>query len=90
MAIALMVHDFKSGEVFNVSSGKAVSLVQVSEELEKLCPVPLRIVETEPKPSETDALSQHGSFNKIESTYGWHPTIDWRQSLKDLWNSYVS
>jgi GDP-4-dehydro-6-deoxy-D-mannose reductase len=88
IAIALMARDFKSGEVFNVSSGKAVSLVDVGKELEKLCPVPLKIVETESKPSETDALIQHGSFDKIESTFGWRPVIDWRQSLKDLWNSY--
>ena len=89
-AIALMARDFKSGEVFNVASGEAVSLVKVSEEIKRLCPAPLKIVERGSKPSETDALTQRGSFHKIEYAYGWRPTIDWRQSLKDLWDSYGS
>lgn len=87
-AIQLMARDFRSGEVFNVASGDEVSLVKISEELERLCPAPLRIVEREPNPSETDVLTQRGSFDKIESVYGWRPTIDWRRSLKDLWESY--
>jgi GDP-4-dehydro-6-deoxy-D-mannose reductase len=87
-AIALMVRDFQSGEVFNIASGEAVSLVMISEELETLCSTPLKIVETEPNLSESDALAQRGSFEKIESVYGWHPMIDWRWSLKDLWDSW--
>ena len=88
MAIALMAGDFRSGEVFNVASGQAVSLVKISEELERLCPVPLNIVETEPNPLKTDVPTQRGSFDKIESVYGWRPMIDWQRSLKDLWDSY--
>lgn len=86
VAITLIVQNFKSGEVFNVASGKAVSLVEIIEELKKLCPVPLKITETEANPSETDVLIQRGSFDKIASVYGWRPSINWRQSLKDLWD----
>lgn len=87
-AILLMSANFESGEIFNVSSGRDVSLMDVSRELERICPIPLQIVETESEASKTDVLSQHGSFDKIESAYGWRPTIDWRRSLKDLWDSY--
>ena len=87
-AIILIAGDFRSGEVFNVASGEAVSLLEISEELTRLCPVPLNIKEAEPNPSESDVLIQRGSFEKIQSTYGWKPTIHWRQSLKDLWDWY--
>jgi GDP-4-dehydro-6-deoxy-D-mannose reductase len=87
-AITLMARDFKSGEVFNVASGESVSLEEISEELRRLCPVPLNILEMEPNPSDRDVFAQRGSFKKIQSTYGWHPTIDWRRSLKDLWEWY--
>jgi GDP-4-dehydro-6-deoxy-D-mannose reductase len=87
-AITLMAREFKSGEVFNVASGEVVSLVEISEELKRLCPLPLNIVETEPNPSDRDVFAQRGSFHKIQTTYSWHPEIDWRQSLKDLWDWY--
>jgi GDP-4-dehydro-6-deoxy-D-mannose reductase len=87
-AIGLMVRDFKPNEVLNVASGEAVSLKSIFEELKKLCQKPLKIVETGPDPSEADVEIQCGTFDKIRSRYGWYPTVDWRQSLKDLWDWY--
>lgn len=89
-AIILMSDNFNDGEVFNISSGKAVSLMDVSHELERICPIPLKIVETESKRCKTDVLTQHGSFDKIEAACGWRPMINWQRSLKDLWDSYKS
>jgi nucleoside-diphosphate-sugar epimerase len=89
-AVALIALEFKPGEIFNVASGQAVSLMSVSEELQKLCPSPLKIVETEIHSDEEDVLIQCGSFDKINTAYGWHPSINWRQSLKDMWDSHES
>lgn len=88
IAIALIVKNFKSREVLNVASGQAVSLLEISKELEKLSPVPLNIVEAEFNLSESDVLTQCGSFEKIKSMYGWRPQKNWQQSLKDVWESY--
>lgn len=86
-AISLIADDFRPDEVFNVASGKSVSLEQIAEEIEKLCrPVNLKVVETETELDRTDALTQCGSYRKIESAYGWQPEVSWKKSLGDLWN----
>ena len=86
MAIKLIAEDFPVCEVFNISSGEAVSLKNISQELEKMCSVPLKIVETEPDKSPTDIEVQRGSYDKMKSRYRWKPEISWRDSLKDMWN----
>jgi nucleoside-diphosphate-sugar epimerase len=86
-AIALIASDFRPTEVFNVASGKIVSLEQLTQEIEKLCrPVKLEIIETDAKLANTDALTQCGSYGKIAAAYGWQPEISWKNSLGDLWN----
>ncbi len=85
-ALRMMVGDFRPGDVFNVASGTAVSLMQVSDELQRLCPAPLKIVETAPQPAASDAVLQRGSSAKLRNTYGWRPKYDWQQSLADLWD----
>jgi len=88
-AITFIAEDFPVFEVFNISSGEAVSLMDISQELEKICPVPLKIVETEPDKPPTDIDIQQESYDKIKSRYGWRPEITWRESLKDMWNSFL-
>jgi nucleoside-diphosphate-sugar epimerase len=88
-ALSMIVDDFAVGDVFNIGSGIAVSLTDISHELDRLCPVELRFVETEPAPSDSDASFQCGCIDRIRDRYGWTPEIDWRTSLKDLWESYA-
>lgn len=88
-AISLIAQNFpSSGEIFNVASGKAISLMEISQELEQICPVTLKIVETEANVTTTDVKIQCGSYHKIHTRYGWSPEINWRKSLRDLWDSY--
>jgi len=86
-AISLIADDFRPGEVFNIASGKCVSLMHLTQEIKKLCrPVNLEVVETEAELAETDVLSQRGSYKKIEAAYGWQPEVSWEKSLGDLWD----
>lgn len=87
-AIVLVASDFSDGEIYNISSGKSLDLMDISLELQRLCPIPMKIEETEPDLHLPDVPFQRGSFKKIHSRYGWKPRISWRDSLKDIWDSY--
>lgn len=76
--------------VLNVARGQAVPLRRISELLESLSPVPYEIVESDPEPGPSDARSQLGDAAKIEALCGWRPEIDWRRSVTDVWQQYVS
>jgi len=88
MAIILVANDFSDGEVYNVSSGMSLGLADIIHELKRLCPVPIKIEETELNLHLADVPFQRGFFKKIHSRYGWKPKISWRDSLKDIWDSY--
>jgi GDP-4-dehydro-6-deoxy-D-mannose reductase len=87
-ALRLMVETFRPGDVVNVASGAAVSLVDLSEALLALSAVPYDVIETDPVPSGTDPLVHCGSYERLHDTYGWAPTIPWRTSLEDIWQQY--
>lgn len=89
-AVGLLAQSFTPGEVYNVASGRAVSLRQIGDYLESLCPVPFRTVETDVRRASADALYQYGSATKIRQACGWMPKIDWRQSVRDVWESYMA
>ena len=87
-ALILLAENCRCDGVFNVASGKAVTLKEVSDELVRICPVPLTVVETEPNPASSDVLLQRGTFRKLASACNWQPAIDWRRSLRDLSDEY--
>lgn len=87
-ALAVMAASFTPGDVMNVASGHAVSLMELSEELQRLCPVPYEVIETDPVPSGTDSIMHFGSADRIRSCYGWVAEIPFRQSLADAWDQY--
>jgi GDP-4-dehydro-6-deoxy-D-mannose reductase len=83
-AYRLLIEKGKSGEVYNVCSGKALSGHHILEEL-------LNLVEEKPvvkkdparlRPSDTPVI--FGSNQKIISDTGWHPEIPISQTLKDV------
>lgn len=85
-AILLLLERFEAGTVVNVASGRAVSLTEISEALAALCPVPYKVVETAPVLARSDLPIQTGSFARIESGWGWSPSIPFPVSLRDVWN----
>lgn len=89
-ALAMLATSFQSGEAFNVASGKAVSLMEISSELERLVGRQLTFVETSPEPDSSDVRSQRGSNAKLRAAVGWRPAIPWEVSLADLWRAVAS
>lgn len=87
-AIYMVLEKFDGGEIFNIASNEKVSLVEISNELEKLAGQQLNIVESDIDVQLEDVNTQKGSYSKILSSHGWKPTYSWRESLNDLWDSY--
>lgn len=87
-ALRLMAESFVPGDVANVATGKAVSLTELSDELQRLCPVPYEVIETDPVPSGTDPVVHCGAYDHIAQRYGWSPTIGWQASLREIWQTY--
>lgn len=86
-AIKLMLSNFLPNQIFNIASGIAVSLNDIAKELENICEMSLILEETDSSVESQDVLQQVGNYEKVKEIYGWTPTIDWRTSLKDLWES---
>jgi UDP-glucose 4-epimerase len=87
-ALAVMATSFSAGELVNVASGKAVSLTDLSDELQRLCPVPYEVIETDPVPAGTDPLMHYGSPERVRHRYGWAAEIAWQDSLADVWQEH--
>jgi nucleoside-diphosphate-sugar epimerase len=77
-------------EVFNVASGHSLSLRRLERLLKSLCPVPYRLIETQPILPSFDARVQCGDSSAIRQATGWEPLIDWERSVRDIWKQYVN
>lgn len=76
------------GEVYNICSGRGVSIADVIEMLGRIANVE-PVLETDPalvRPVEnTIVVGDHG---KITAAVGWKPRIPLEQSLRDVYNSW--
>ncbi len=76
----------EAGQVYNIGSGRAVSIRHVLELLLAQSQVPIR-VEQDParlRPSDTPVL--YSSTAKFRAHTGWEPTIPLENSLRDILN----
>jgi GDP-4-dehydro-6-deoxy-D-mannose reductase len=86
-AYRLLLEKGKSGEVYNVCSGKALSGHQILDSLLSLVDKRPEIKQdpTRLRPSDTPVI--YGSNQKISEYTGWNPEIDISQTLKDVMQS---
>jgi len=75
------------GEVYNICSGKGLSILEIVNCLVSLSEVPIEIVCEEDKCSDSqDILSQIGSFAKAKRDFNWQPKIPLNETLRDILN----
>ena len=74
----------RSGEVYNICSGRGVSLKHVIEEMASILDVqvPYEIDPRLIRPNDNEAII--GSPRKIQAEIGWTPRISLNQSLRDI------
>ena len=76
----------KPGEVYNLASGKAITIRALLDKLIAMAKVEVR-VETDParlRPSDVEVLI--GDYSKFHADTGWEPKIPFEQTLEDLLN----
>ncbi len=87
-AYALLLRRGRTGEIYNICAGRAVSLRSILETLLSLSPAKIR-VETDPaKLRKTDIPFLAGDAGKIRRETGWAPTIPLEETLSGLLESW--
>jgi GDP-4-dehydro-6-deoxy-D-mannose reductase len=83
-AYRMLAIDGAPGEVYNVCSGRAVSVAGVAEQLLALASRPLRLVPDPDlvRPVETPHLV--GDASKLRAATGWEPAYDLDETLRDV------
>ena len=87
-AYALIAEHGKAGQIYNVCSGRAISMAEILQILLDQAKVPIEAVLDPDRVQKQDVPVQIGSAKKIQQLTGWKPEIDVKQSLVDLLNDW--
>lgn len=83
-AYRLLIENGEPGEVYNVCSGRDISISELAERLVALAKTPMRL-EGDPDLQRTvDTPVLRGDFSKLADATGWKPTIDLDVTLGDI------
>lgn len=88
-AFWLLVNKCKAGEVYNISSGKARKVMFVVDYLLEISKLKVDLVPDPKLLRPSDVLRLLGDSNKFRILTGWHPTISFEKTLKDLLDYWV-
>ena len=83
IAYKLLLEKGRNGEVYNVCSGKEVSMLSVVNQLIQFADVPVTVTEDERLLRKSEQRRTCGSFEKIREQTGWMPTIPLSRTLED-------
>jgi GDP-4-dehydro-6-deoxy-D-mannose reductase len=74
----------RAGEVYNVCSGKSVSIAEILESLMEMCGVPVSETLSADRLRSQDIDRLYGSPAKLRDDVGWAPLVPLRSTLGDL------
>lgn len=83
-AFALVAKMGKAGQIYNVCSGRAVSIRKCLDEMLAMSPRQYEVHVDAGKVQKNDIPCQVGNARKLNQLTGWHPQISLQQSLSDL------
>jgi GDP-4-dehydro-6-deoxy-D-mannose reductase len=83
-AYTLLMEKGRSGEVYNVSSGKAVQLQEILDLLLSFAKERIKVEVDSQKVRRVDIPLLVGNNHKIRKETSWEPKIPLAQSLQDL------
>lgn len=87
-AFEMIAEHGTAGEIYNVCSGKAVSLKECLDEMMSQSKKQLSVKVDAEKFQKNDVPVQIGSYQKINKVTGWCPKIFLKESLTDLLNDW--
>jgi GDP-4-dehydro-6-deoxy-D-mannose reductase len=75
----------ETGEIYNVCSGRAITIRDVLRELILIARVPVEVREDSSRLRATETSLSVGSPHKLEARTGWKPQIPLARSLRDIY-----
>ncbi|MGB8952227.1 MAG: GDP-mannose 4,6-dehydratase [Candidatus Aminicenantales bacterium] len=87
-AYLLLMQKGRTGEIYNVCSGKAVALKKILEILLSMSPCKIEVRTDPAKLRKADIPYLAGNNQKIREETGWKPQISLEKSLRDLLNDW--
>jgi len=92
-AYYMLAEKGKSAEIYNVCSGKAITIREILEKLLSIATKTIEIKEDESKVRKVDLPLLLGDNSKINNATGWQPKIHSDKTLEDIlefWRNKVS
>lgn len=83
-AYDLIIRQAPTGEVYNLCSGRGVTIVEITRRMAELLDIDFTLVVDKRRIRPTDIPVVIGSNKKAHQELGWQPTIDLERSLRDL------
>ena len=83
-AYRLLLESGKSGETYNICSGKALSGNEVLEQILQAASIKPLVVQDPAKMRPSDTPIIYGSHDKLTADTGWQPQIDTNSSIRDI------
>lgn len=84
----LLVHNFKSGQSYNVAGVNTLSIAEVLNMMIKISGKKVNIIEDKKLYKPLDMKFQIPSIEKIKKLTGWGPKIDLEMTVKDILEYY--
>jgi GDP-4-dehydro-6-deoxy-D-mannose reductase len=78
----------RSGEIYNVCSGSAISIREILGELIRIAHVPVEARQDPARMRPSDVPLLYGRNEKIHAATGWSPRIPLRRTLQDVYHSF--
>lgn len=82
-AYQLLLLNGQSGQIYELGTGKFISLGEIIDHYRQLSDVPFTIMETRPEVFQPSSLQKYGNLNLLREL-GWAPEIALQQSLADI------
>jgi len=89
-AYLLAAEGCEPGEIYNVSSGRAVKIGALLEALLALCQTKVTVVEDPGKSRPSDMPYVVGDNSKFIHRTGWHPEVPFEATVRDLFDWWRS
>lgn len=80
----ILLEEGKSGEVYNVCSGKGIELGKILNEIGKIAEVQVTGKKVEKYIRPDDSKVVIGSYEKINKEFGWKPKIELGKTIEDV------
>jgi len=89
-AYTLLLEKGERGEIYNVCSGNGRTIRSIIQSLTELYGISAAIEEDPSRFRPIDNPKIIGSYAKLQNAIGWHPEVEFEESLKSMFQYWCS